>query len=83
MAAGVPVVSTTLGAEGLKVTNDQNILIADTSEKMIEAIIRLIEKQVERKQFSDAGRTLVSSRYDWATVGASLFKCYLDLLAAR
>ena len=48
MAAGVPVVSTTLGAEGLEVEHDKNILIADTNEKMIEAITRL--SKVKRKE---------------------------------
>lgn len=83
MAAGVPVVSTTLGAEGLEVKHDQNILIANTNEKMFEAIISLTEKPEQRKQLQDAGRALVSQRYDWVTVGASLFNCYVDLLAAQ
>lgn len=82
MAAGVPVVSTTLGAEGLEVTHDENILIADTTEKMIEAIIKLIEQPEQRKQLHEAGRSLISNRYDWSRVGESLFRCYAGLLAA-
>ena len=83
MAAGVPVVSTTLGAEGLKVMPDENILIADTTEGTIDAVIRLIENEEQRAQFRNAGRALISNRYDWTTVGTSLFRCYVDLLAAR
>lgn len=80
MAAGVPVISTTLGAEGLEVEHDKNILIADTSEKMTESITRLIEQPEQRKQLSDDGRALVSNRYDWASVGANLFETYQQLL---
>jgi glycosyltransferase involved in cell wall biosynthesis len=80
LAAGVPVVSTTLGAEGLEVNHNQNILIADTNEKMVEAIIRLIEQPEQRKELSDAGRALVSKRYDWTTIGASLFKTFQQLV---
>lgn len=80
MAAGVPVISTVLGAEGLEVEHGKNILIADTNEKMIEAILRLIEQPEQRKQLSDAGRSLVSNRYDWTTVGVNLFKTYQQLL---
>jgi glycosyltransferase involved in cell wall biosynthesis len=80
MAAGVPVISTKLGAEGLEVERGKNILIADTNEKMIEAIIRLIEQPEQRKQLSDAGRALVANRYDWTTVGGNLFKTYQQLL---
>lgn len=80
MAAGVPVISTTLGAEGLEVADDKNILIADTDEEMVEAIMRLIEQPEQRKQLSDAGRAVVSNRYDWTTIGANLFKTYRQLL---
>jgi glycosyltransferase involved in cell wall biosynthesis len=83
MAAGVPVVSTALGAEGLKVTHDKNILVADTTEKMIEAIIKLIDKPEQRKHLREAGRSLISNRYDWARIGESLFECYVGLLADR
>lgn len=80
MAAGVPVISTTLGAEGLEVTHDENILIADTNEEMIEAIMRLIERPEDGKQLSGAGRALVSKRYDWTRVGTNLFRTYQQLL---
>lgn len=38
-ACGVPVISTTLGAEGLPVTHDKDILLADTPEAFAEAVI--------------------------------------------
>jgi glycosyltransferase involved in cell wall biosynthesis len=80
MAAGVPVISTTLGAEGLALEPDKNILIADTNEKTVEAIVSLTEQAEQRKQLGDAGRALVSKRYDWTTVGANLFETYQQLL---
>lgn len=83
MAAGVAVVSTTLGAEGLDVRRAVNILIADTSAQLLEAITGVVENEELRNQLSDAGRALVSSRYDWARAGESLFRIYEDLLAVR
>ena len=80
MAAGVPVVSTTLGAEGLEVQHDENILIADTNEGLVEAIVSVVENEARHKHLSDAGRALVSSRYDWSRLGASLFRAYEELL---
>lgn len=41
-AASVPCISTTLGAEGLHVTHQDNILIADTTEDFAEAIISVL-----------------------------------------
>jgi len=81
MAAGVPVVSTTLGAEGLDVHDGEDILIADKNEELIDAISAVIGNEERRKRLSATGRALVSSRYDWSRLGASLFEIYQRLLA--
>jgi sugar transferase (PEP-CTERM/EpsH1 system associated) len=81
MAAGVPVVSTTLGAEGLEVQHDENILIADTNEQFLEAIISLVTIKARHNHLVVAGRALVSRRYDWSRLGASLFSIYEKLRA--
>ena len=80
MAAGVPVISTTLGAEGLEVLHDENILIADTTEQLVQAITSVIENKTRRDQLSAAGRELVSRRYDWSSLGTALFGIYQELL---
>lgn len=81
MAAGVPVVSTTLGAEGLDVQHDENILIADTNEQFLEAIISLVTIKARHNHLVVAGRALVSRRYDWSGLGLSLFSIYEELRA--
>jgi sugar transferase (PEP-CTERM/EpsH1 system associated) len=81
MAAGVPVASTTLGAEGLNVQRGENILIADTNEQLIEAIVGVVENEEQRKQLVDGGRALVANHYDWSQLGASLYETYRKLLA--
>lgn len=80
MAAGVPVVSTTLGAEGLEVRPDENILIADTNQELARAILGLTENEVRRTELSTAGRALVTNRYDWASLGDELFRVYKELV---
>jgi sugar transferase (PEP-CTERM/EpsH1 system associated) len=82
MAAGVPVVSTTLGAEGLDVHDDVDILIADTNRQLAGGIVSLIESKELRQRLSAAGRALVSERYDWSTLAANLFEIYQQLLAS-
>lgn len=81
MAAGVTVISTTLGAEGLDVRHGENILIADTNEQLVEAIISVVEDQDRRNRLGSAGRALVSAHYEWAKLGGSLFELYQKLLA--
>jgi glycosyltransferase involved in cell wall biosynthesis len=83
MAAGVPVVSTMLGAEGLNVQNDQNILLANTNQELSEAIVALTADGEQRKRLGAGGRALVSSRYDWSRLGESLLEIYQRLTEAR
>ncbi len=83
MAAGVPVISTTLGAEGLDVQDGENILLADTNQELAETIITLVESDAQRKQLRSGGRALVSARYEWSGLGAALFETYSQLLNTR
>jgi polysaccharide biosynthesis protein PslH len=83
MAAGVPVVSTTLGAEGLEIQDNQNILIANTKAELSEAIVTLCGDSDQQKRLSVAGRALVSARYDWAILGNSLLEIYQRLVQTK
>ncbi len=83
MAAGVPVVSTTLGAEGLNVTHNENILIADSVDGMIGEVVRTIEDNGIRSRLVNGGRALVFNEYEWSTLGTLLLKNYEQLLSDR
>jgi sugar transferase (PEP-CTERM/EpsH1 system associated) len=83
MAAGIPVVSTTLGAEGLAVQPGENILIADTNEQLAETINSLLKNESQRRHLKRGGRALISERYDWSRLGESLLDAYDKLLATR
>jgi polysaccharide biosynthesis protein PslH len=83
MAAGVPVVSTSQGAEGLEVQDDENILLADGPLQLAEAIARVLDDEALRRKLVTSARHLITERYDWSTVGAKLFAHYRQLLSAR
>ena len=80
MAAGVPVVSTTLGAEGLEVEDGKDIIIADTGERFVETIAKLVQADATRLKLAAAGRDLVARRYEWTIAGESLFRIYEKLV---
>lgn len=71
MAAGVPVVSTTVGAEGLDVTNGETILLADEPDAFAEACLSLMEDGARRERMAVAALERVASRYSWEAVAAS------------
>jgi sugar transferase (PEP-CTERM/EpsH1 system associated) len=81
MAAGVPIVSTRLGAEGIDVTHDVQLLLADNGSELISAIDALFSSRELRDRLTRAARDRVKSTYDWSVVGKELFSIYVDLLS--
>ncbi len=82
MASGCPVVSTTIGAEGLGATDGRELLLADTPETMAAAIERLLAEPELARRLASAARALAVARYDWDAITARLVACYRDALAA-
>jgi sugar transferase (PEP-CTERM/EpsH1 system associated) len=68
MAEGKAVVSTTIGAEGLPVTPEQNIVIADRPEDFAARTVALMRDTARRDALGIAARRLVEENYSWATV---------------
>jgi sugar transferase (PEP-CTERM/EpsH1 system associated) len=68
MGMGKAVVSTTIGAEGLPVTNGADVVIADEPAAFAAAAVRLIRDDEARTRIESAARRLVVERYDWSAV---------------
>jgi len=68
MAEGKAVVSTTLGAEGLPVTHEQNIIIADQPEDFAGRVVALLRDAQKREKLGTAARKLVEENYSWKSV---------------
>ncbi|HBB98180.1 MAG TPA: glycosyltransferase [Blastocatellia bacterium] len=76
MAAGVPVVSTKLGAEGLDSSDGENILLTDGPGQIADAVIRIIDDRELEKRLIAGGYALIRERYDWSMLGAKLLAQY-------
>jgi O-antigen biosynthesis protein len=61
LAAGLPVVTTTIGAEGLDATDGDQLLIADGDEALAERVIRLLSDDELWTSVSVAGRELAEA----------------------
>jgi glycosyltransferase involved in cell wall biosynthesis len=72
MAHGVPVVSTTVGSEGLSVRHDDSVLLADTPESFANATVRLCTDEWLARRIAANGRELVRTEYDWRRIGESV-----------
>jgi sugar transferase (PEP-CTERM/EpsH1 system associated) len=72
LAMGKAVVSTTIGAEGLAVGDEREILLADSPREFAARVSRLLADPACRERLGTAGRALVEQRYGWDALGAKL-----------
>jgi glycosyltransferase involved in cell wall biosynthesis len=83
MAMGRPVVSTTLGAEGLAVSHGRDILIADGAHAFAAEVGRVLDDDRLADDLGSAARRLVEERYDWEHSAAKLAALYRSAVAAH
>jgi glycosyltransferase involved in cell wall biosynthesis len=80
MAAGVPVVSTELGADGLAAQPGLHLELAKLPQDFCSLITEMRDNYPRWRELSNAGRQLAEARYDWNVIGAKLIEAYLELL---
>lgn len=76
MAMGRPVVSTSLGAEGLAARHGREILLADGAPGFAEAVARMLDDERLSLALASAGRRLVEREYDWSVAVRKLEELY-------
>ena len=72
MSMGKAVVSTTVGAEGLPVSDGEHALIADAPRAFADAVLTLLRDTQKRRALETAARSLVVNHYDWSAVAGEL-----------
>ena len=68
MAASKAIISTTIGAEGINYTDGQDILIADTPARFVEAIDRLRGDAEYKRSIEAAARRTAVAKYSWEVI---------------
>ena len=81
LAQGLPIVSTRLGCEGIRVTHERDILIADTPAEFADAVLRLLEDPALAARLSDNGRRLAETVYDYRVACRPLDAIYQQATA--
>ncbi len=81
-ARGVPVVATTIGAEGLAYRDGDNLLLADTSAAFAQAVNRVLGDRVLAARLSASGRRTVAAHYDWRAIYPAWDQVYQAALEA-
>jgi glycosyltransferase involved in cell wall biosynthesis len=82
MAAGRPVVGTSIGLEGLGVVDGVDAHVADTAAEMAERLVRVLRDDAHAEALAAAGRRLVEARYGWSAIGGPFADAVVELAAA-
>jgi glycosyltransferase involved in cell wall biosynthesis len=72
LSCGLPVVSTSVGIEGLNVEDGVHLLIEDDLDEFSAKVIELLRDEKLRKSLGHSGRELVTKEYDWHEIGKIL-----------
>jgi glycosyltransferase involved in cell wall biosynthesis len=83
LAQGLPIVSTSVGREGIAVTDGQDILIGDTPADFAAAVLRLLDSPDLRAQLAVNGRRLAESHYDYRRACEPIDEVYSQAIAGK
>ena len=72
LASGTPVVSTRVGAEGLKLVPGRDLVVTADETGMADAIVRGTRRPDELEEMAEQGRREVLARYDWGPLADRL-----------
>ena len=78
-AAGLPVVSTSLGAEGLPVQEGRELRLADEPATFAKAVVEVLDDPAKAAAMAGRARQLVERHYDWRALAQRLNGVYQTL----
>ncbi len=87
MSSGKPIVTTSLGVEGIPVRHGQELLIADTPDAFADAVLHLLVDDeatlAKKQQMGKSARAFVEARYGWQQIIPKLEALYRKQLSMR
>ncbi len=84
MALGKAIVSTSIGAEGLRVGERlPPVVIADAAAAMADATVHLLEAATVRHELADQARAFVTHYHSWGGYAQRLEAIYADLVGQQ
>lgn len=79
MASGIPVVTTSIGIEGIDAQDGKEVLIRDGNEQMADAVVKLLKDRFYYRDITLMARNLVKEKYDWENICLKLDKIYKEV----
>lgn len=83
LAAGINILTTSLGAEGIPVNDNKHLLIADSSQHFAERIIDFMNGKFDSNQISLNGKQLIKDNYVWEKIAEEFEISYKGLIEKK
>ena len=83
MAMKKPIVSTSIGCEGIQVKDGESIRIADTPEAFADSTVELLRNSALRSRLSENGFEIMKAQYEWNVIGADVNKLYEKICSGK
>jgi glycosyltransferase involved in cell wall biosynthesis len=80
MAAGLPVVTTSKGCEGIEGEHEKHLLVADSREQFADEVMRIIENDTLASRLVREARRLIERKYSWEMAAAIIHEKLSSLL---
>lgn len=81
LAYGKPIITTSIGAEGIPYIKNKEFIIADTKEEFVNAIISLLSNSNQKQELQTNARLLAETSFDYKKLASELVVFYKQLLS--
>jgi len=81
MSMGKAVVTTSIGARGIDVTSDENIIVADEPMAFAQRVVELFKNEEMRREIGLNARKLVEAQYSWAKAADNMYRLFREKVA--
>ena len=79
MASGVPVVTTSLGAEGIQCNRKNDLLVADDDQAIADAVVGILQDDNRYEIIAKSARECIEKNYSWELIAEKLDKVYASV----
>lgn len=79
MASKLPVVTTSIGIEGIDAKNAKSVLIGDSAQELARLTIKLLQDKALYSRIAENARNLVLQKYSYSAIAEKLSKIYEEL----
>ena len=80
MASGLPVVSTSIGVEGLELRNNEHFLIAENPEEFVSQILKIAQNKELFMKIQHNAHSHVKKYFSWEAIALKLEKVYEQVI---